>query len=343
MPDITTSTPQRAGTTAFQFDEAAFLSKVPFTIARTSLPGAYSVAAPPDSLDLKSASQTDLAKSGILFRKPMAGDPPAVQAAWDAFLRRKWMAADRIVPVMEPQIGITHHRRTKPNHGAETNYNDNAWSGAGTKTGKWTSIIGTWNVPTVSKPSEPQGTEGGWNSSSWIGLDGFFFTDDVLQCGIQQRVTAQGVAEYVAWYEWYAPITSGSPGYVYQTNIANFPVSPGNQISATVQYVGTTAGSLSMGNNTTGKHFSITLAPPPGASFSGGSCEWIMEAPDGGEPTSSLPKFTPVTFSSALACGPNSATANPQSGDTLNIISASGKVLTKTTVGADTETITFIG
>jgi hypothetical protein len=331
--------------TSFHLDETSFLQKVPFKVNPTSLAGAYSVPAPPDSLDLKSASSADLIKNGLLWRQPAAGDPPGVQAAWNAFLSRKWMAADRIVPVMEVQHGVTHNLRRQPTlvPGSNTNYNDNAWAGAGTKTGKWTSIIGTWNVPTVSKPSEAQGTEGGWNSSSWVGLDGFFYTNDVLQAGIQQHVAANGSVYYVAWYEWYAPITAGSPGYVYQTNIANFPISPGNQISVSVQYMGTTAGSISMGNNTTGKHFSITLNPPPGASFNGGSCEWIFEAPDGGEPTSSIPKFTPVTFTSALACGANSTTANPATGDTLNIENAAGKILTKTTVGTDTCTISFIG
>ena len=87
----------------------------------------------------------------------------------------------------------------------------------------------------------------------------------------------------------------------------------------------------------------LALAPPPGATFNGQSCEWIMEAPDSGEPTSSLPRFTPVTFTSALACGPNNATANPQSGDIMNIATSGGKILTSTTVGSDTTTISFVG
>jgi hypothetical protein len=111
-----------------------------------------------------------------------------------------------------------------------------------------------------------------------------------------------------------------------------------------VQYVNNnTAGAIYFANDATGQHFSITLAPPPGASFNGGSCEWIVEAPDGGEPISSLPKFSPVTFTSALACGPNNAVANPQTGDILNITNTSGKVLTATTVGPDTATIKFVG
>jgi hypothetical protein len=60
---------------------------------------------------------------------------------------------------------------------------------------------------------------------------------------------------------------------------------------------------LYFANDTTGEHFSITLAAPPGATFDGNTAEWIMEAPDGGEPVSSLPAFTPVTFTDAICCG----------------------------------------
>ena len=43
-----------------------------------------------------------------------------------------------------------------------------------------------------------------------------------------------------------------------------------------------------------------------------------MESPDGGEPVSALPKFTPVNFTSAIACGPGGF-SNPLNGDTVNV------------------------
>jgi Peptidase A4 family len=109
-------------------------------------------------------------------------------------------------------------------------------------------------------------------------------------------------------------------------------------------YIGNTAGSISFANATTGQHFSITLAPPPGATFNGSSCEWIMEAPDGGEPISSLPRFTPVIFTGGIACAPGAtAVMIPGNADTLNIETVEGKVLTAVTVNGETATITFIG
>jgi len=328
----------------FLTDEESFIKKNPFTLNRTNLRGAYSTPAPPDDFDPKTASQRDLVRQGLLWRKPEAGDDPRLQAAWDKFFSRKWLAKDRIVPESHPQIGRTHNFRGKLKREADGTFTNTVWSGAGTNTGTWTGIIGYWIIPTVSKPSEPQGTEGGWNSSSWLGLDAFEVSDDVLQAGIQQYVSASGVATYVAWYEWYAPATPTSPGYIYQTNIGNFPVSPGQQVYCSVQYNSNkTAGTIYFANEATGQHFQITLAPPPGANSNGSSCEWIMEAPDGGEPRSALPKFTPVTFTTSLACGPNGVTANPATGDTLNIETVSGKVLTATTVGSDTATIKFVG
>jgi len=333
----------------FLQDEAAFRAKTPFALTATNLKGAFTTPAPPDTFDPKTASATDLIKNGLMWRRPTVADPPAMQAAWNKFFSRKWLAKDRIVPESHPQLGVTHlYRGAAPKLQKDSTYTGQVWAGAGTKTGKWTSIIGYWKIPTVSEPTEAQGNEGGWNSSSWLGLDGFFFSNDVLQAGVQQRVIPipflnVGIPIYVAWYEWFAPPHPNSPGYIYQTNIANFPVQPGDEVYCSVQYNGNVSGLISFANDRTGQHFSITLAPPPGANFNGQSAEWIMEAPDGGEPTSSLPKFTPVTFTSALACGPNNAFTNPQTGDIMNIATTGGKILTSTAVGPDTTTISFVG
>jgi hypothetical protein len=72
-----------------------------------------------------------------------------------------------------------------------------------------------------------------------------------------------------------------------------------------------------------------------------------MEAPDGGEPTSSLPRFTPVQFTSAFACGADGRTVgNPQNGDTWTVENFSvnpPKILTAEALGNQSVTITFVG
>jgi hypothetical protein len=328
----------------FALDEPAFRQRIPFRLETTNLRGAFVSPAPPENFDPNKASPSELVRHGLMWRRPTAKDDPELVKAWQKIFSRKWLAKDRIVPKLEPQVGKTHFLRKEPRRAADQSFLSGMWAGSGFRNGSWNGIIGTWKIPTVSKPSEPQGTEGGWNSSSWVGIDGFFVSNDVLQCGIQQRVNANGQASYVAWYEWWAPPQPNSPGYVWQTNIANFPVSPGQEVYGAVQYINNnTAGHVYFANNTTGQHFTITLAPPPGASFAGNSVEWIMEAPDGGEPISSLPKFTAVAFTSAIACGANNAIGNPQNGDITNIENTSNKVLTSVAVGNYTTTITFIG
>ncbi|HEY1933544.1 MAG TPA: G1 family glutamic endopeptidase [Acetobacteraceae bacterium] len=351
------------------FDEAEFLRRIPYRLERTNLPGAYSTLAPEsDDYDPHTVPPSELVRHGLIMPRPDAATQPRLRAAWDKVFGRKWLARDRVTGPIVPQPGITHHLWRLPVRQEDGTFLGGAWSGAGTRSpsGTWTGIVGFWDVPTVSEPSEPQGTEGGWNSSSWIGIDGFFNSNDVLQAGVQQKVDAHGNATYVAWYEWVVPPPAsvppgtpvdangyplawvGSPNgqyqYIYQANIPGFTVKPGQQVYCSAQYnAGKTAGLIYFANETTGQTFQQTLAPPPGASFSGQSVEWIMEAPDGGEPRSALPKFTPVTFTSALACGANNALADPSTGDTMNIETSGGKVLTSVTTGKDTTTISFIG
>lgn len=339
----------------FDFDEKSFLQKLPYSVTPTSVQGVYAGVPPGDDFDPNTASAAALVKAGILFRRPTASDSPALQAAWKNAFSQKWLAKNFVVPVLEPQIGRTHQLRQKPKEVSNGNYLGYAWAGAATATGgPYTGVIANWIVPSVSKASEPassspsydSGVGIAYDSSSWVGIDGFDFSvvsNDVLQAGVEQYVDTSGKAHYVAWYEWY---TAGdtTPSYVYQTNFANLPVTAGNEVSVCVLYQGKTAGYISFGNVTTGKYTSVTLAPPKGATFSGNTVEWIVEDPDGGESTNTaLAKFSPVTFNSALACTASGGTNNPQADNTCNIETLGGKVLTKTILGNETVTVDFIG
>lgn len=334
-------------------DEQQFLDKLPYKVNPTNLKGVYSNLPPPDDFDAHKATQADLTRYGLLFRKPNAGHPPEVHDAYNRFFSRQWLAKDRIVPQSEPNIGKTHLLKGDINKQTDTNFTFYTWAGAGQNTNTYTGIIGTWTVPTVSIPPEPQGQEGGWNSSSWVGIDGMNInpnqSNDVLQAGIQQKESATGIPSYYAWYEWYVPSAPGLPMYIFETPITNFPVQPGDEITCLVLYNDHIAGTISMGNNTNGAHFSMTLAPPaaPGqpspASFNGSSVEWIMEAPDGGEDISSLPKFTPVTFTRCLACVTDGTYIGPQDCDTLNIENRAGRTLTTSATSNGSVTIDFIG
>jgi hypothetical protein len=339
--------------TQITHDEEEFRRRFPCPLIPTNLKGAFAVHAPSDDFDPLTANAEELTKHGVLWRRPGANDSPALMKAWERVYSRKWQAKDRIVPKLEPQVGRTHHLRKPLKRVTDQNFVSGTWAGAGIRGGgPWNGIIGVWTIPTVSQPSEPQGLEGGWKSSSWLGIDGFnegIVSNDVLQAGIQQAVDSGGNASYVAWFEWFAPEQPGSPGYILQTNVSNFAVSPGQQVLCLVNFFGPFAFLPTMGiilfiNETTGQFFEMILWAPPGATAAGNSIEWVMEAPDGGEPYSSLPKFTPVTFTSAVASGAAGVdVGNPQNGDTANIQTADGKLLTSVSVGNETVTINFIG
>jgi hypothetical protein len=336
------------------FDEKAFLQKIPYALTPTNVKGAYAGVAPADDFDPNTASAAALVKNGLLWSRPTSSDSPALQAAWKKAFSHKWLAKNRVVPVLETQTGRTHQLRTPPKKVSNGNFLGSAWAGAATASGgPYTGVIANWVVPTVSKASEPASSSPSYDktvgiaydSSSWIGIDGFNFSvvsNDVLQAGVEQYVDTSGHAHYVAWYEWF---TAGdtSPSYVNQTNITNIPIHAGDEVMVSVQYQGKTSGYIYFGNVTTGLHTSITLAPPPGATFSGNTVEWIVEDPDGGESTNTaLAKFTPVVFNSAIACTAK-GTNNPQNDDTCNIETPGGKVLTKVALGNYTVTVDFIG
>jgi hypothetical protein len=185
-----------------------FTKSLPYEVIPTNIPGAYTSAAVPEDVDLATATTTTLLKHGIPFRKPVEGDRPALHDAWNLAYGPPAKQMKTIVPVLQPRMGRTHNLRHSVN-GSDTNFTSAQWAGSVIK-GSWKSATGRWTVPTVSQPPEAQGNEGGWNSVSWVGMDGFSGTGytgstDVLQAGVQQLFSAQGKASYIAWFEWYVP------------------------------------------------------------------------------------------------------------------------------------------
>ncbi len=203
----------------------------------------------------------------------------------------------------------------------------------------WIFATGTWTVPAVSQPDLVSGSGGGWDSSSWVGIDGSG-SNDVLQAGIEQKY--DDGAQYTAWYEWFAPSVAGSPDYVNQTNIDNFPVSAGDTILCNCAYINSqTMGSIFIANLTNGSFLSIVLDPPPGAAFLGNSIEWIMETPTIDGQYTALPAFTEITFTAATGLNLKGLDANPLNGSIATIVK-NDVALTVTALGNNTVTIDYL-
>jgi peptidase A4-like protein len=115
------------------------------------------------------------------------------------------------------------------------------------------------------------------------------------------------------------PPQNDSPPYIWVTNIPNFGIAPGHDLYGEVVFTNG-IGRVTLINVDVSAYFTMDLAPPHGASFSGNTAEWIMESAPG-EPTSSLPRFNEVHFTSAQ-CGTTSAQADrhAREGDIFNIV-----------------------
>ena len=113
-----------------------------------------------------------------------------------------------------------------------------------------TGISGSWVVPTVTGV---QGTSS--DSSVWVGIDGWNGST-VEQVGTEQDFS-NGVKTYRAWWEMYSTVDQQP-----EQGITGMPISPGDSISASVQYMtsGTPPANSSYRSSTTAGR---TIPSPP--------------------------------------------------------------------------------
>jgi hypothetical protein len=133
------------------------------------------------------------------------------------------------------------------------------WSGYAVEGSSFTKALGSWTIPTVNCSETPN-----TYSSFWVGIDGWT-SDTVEQTGTDSDCDGT-TPSYYAWYEFYP-----NPSIL----ISSVPVSPGNQMSASVTYSGSEF-TITITNETTGKSYSKS-SRVRGAARS--SAEWIAEAP----------------------------------------------------------------
>ncbi len=197
----------------------------------------------------------------------------------------------------------------------------NNWSGynqGAIEKGKlFTSVTGTWTVPTATQAKAGEAE----SSATWVGIGGGCLesscaaTDETLvQAGTEQDVDASGKASYSAWYE-LVPVPSTA---------VSLPVAPGNKITVAISQTLPGLWAISIKNLTTGKSWSTTTPYPSTM----GSAEWIEETPlalgTGGVGITAMPKLGSVHFSSATA---NGASANLTSSEAMQLVNGSGQVL----------------
>ena len=179
-------------------------------------------------------------------------------------------------------------------------------------------VYGSWIVPTITGP-----LTGTADSSTWVGIDGWG-NNTVEQTGTQQ-VIDNGVVAYRAWWEMWS-----SGDKQPQQTIQSMTVRPGDQITASVQFMtsGANAGQFCLSIDDTSRpgdsfttYQSSAETQSPLANRS--TAEWIMEAPTVDGAISTIANFGSVEFTGASAVISGirgSINASPWQSIALNIV-----------------------
>jgi hypothetical protein len=183
--------------------------------------------------------------------------------------------------------------------------NSTNWSGYAVTGTAFTKAVGSWREPKANCTKTPN-----TYAAFWVGIDGYA-SSTVEQTGTL-IVCSGTTAQYYAWWEFY-------PTNDIQT-ISTITVSPGDEITAEVEYNGTEF-VLKITDLTTKKSFS-TKGAVSGAARS--SAEWIAEAPSSTSGVLPLTDFGTAEFGDdyTKVKGTNDATDSTTTG----VISAFGTV-----------------
>lgn len=179
----------------------------------------------------------------------------------------------------------------------------------------YTSISGTWKVPTATAHKAGQAEHG----ATWIGIGGGCLntscteTDSTLiQAGTEQDVSKTGKAKYSAWYE-----------LIPETSVTEpITVNPGDVIQCSITETTSGEWTIVLTDTTDGQNFTENTA----YSSSELTAEWIVETPvvvgTGGTGVAKLPDLGKVHFTNAEVNGTN---AGLVPADAMQLINSKSK------------------
>ncbi len=167
------------------------------------------------------------------------------------------------------------------------------WSGYAVTggTGAFTSVSASWTEPTATCSGH-----GNKYSSFWAGLDGYN-SGSVEQTGTDADCSGS-TPVYYGWYEMYP---------AFPVNFSN-PVRPGDSMSASVTFSGSSTFTLVLKDATQGWTQNIVQSQ---TGLARSSAEVITEAPSSTRGVLPLANFGTVTYSVSSANGTSLGTQNP--------------------------------
>ena len=168
------------------------------------------------------------------------------------------------------------------------------WSGYSVKGGPFTSVSGTFTVPSLTS-----GASCDQIASEWVGVDGAIGTNnDLIQSGVTEAQmdpsdssTCQP-GQFYAW-AWWEIIPAAA------TNVYSVPIHAGDSITVSISQQSAGTWQMSLTDNTDGRGFSVQQ-PYSGP---GQSAEWVTEAPAAPQGSNQICPITAVTsFSGSDVC-----------------------------------------
>jgi peptidase A4-like protein len=223
--------------------------------------------------------------------------------------------------VINPSTG-TAPSLTQPGTPATVTSSSSNWSGYAANGGTFTSVTGTWTVPTVSPTSAGA-------DATWVGIGGLT-SSDLIQAGTQAMVDGNGTVAYSSWIEM-LPASSRS---------APLSVTAGDSITVTITQQSGNDWLIAMKNNTTGGTYNITVQ----YSSSNSSAEWVQEAPSVGRGVVALDQFGTVQFTGASAVRDGKAmSASALGAKAITMINGQGQALAQpSTIAGDGSSFTIL-
>lgn len=164
---------------------------------------------------------------------------------------------------------------------ADSGTNALNWAGYVATGGTYTSVSGSWIVPTVSA-----GTAENVADATWVGIGGVT-SKDLIQAGTEALPDSNGTIAYRAWMELLPQ----------DSQIVPLTISPGDSVSVSITEESSGTWDVSFTNATTGKVYQTTVQYNSSLS----SADWVEEMPVEVGGIVGLDNFGSIHFTSGYA------------------------------------------
>ncbi|KAJ7302733.1 peptidase A4 family-domain-containing protein [Mycena albidolilacea] len=201
------------------------------------------------------------------------------------------------------KVGEIRKRNRLNGRAAAATVTSSNWCGAALTGTGFTSVTGTWTVPTITLRSG-QSAASDPALAQWVGIDGFS-NSALIQGGTLSQLVG-GRQENFAW-------TEMLPASLREVALT---VDTGDRITTTVTMTSTTSGTVTIDNVTRGT--SIVGTVSGGTRLSGTSAEWILEDFESGSSLIAFAAFPTSTFTGSAIRGGTSV--SPSASTLIDIV-----------------------